>query len=500
MVKIYHYLVRYNDNKVYCGDSSVKLTEINKILFGLNIIDIKCGRDQSLVLTASGEVYAWGLIYFDAKIDGFKKFLDKPIKLIGFDNKKVVMISCGYYHSLALTDCGHVYSWGLNWDGQLGIRDIKYTTTFKMIDLENVVIAKISCGRKHSLILSDDGVIYAFGHNFWGQLGNGKHERLQLIPTKLVHKQKFIDIASHQSLNISISLSADHICYVWGESEYKYNYSPIETHFRTIAEVFNALTPIHYEPSEEFIEFSDSLFRFGYYNERYVEEYELGRGSFGIVFKTKKINGIKHAIKKIIPMQGSEKEFAKEFNNFITVRQLLDSNIAQHSDAWYENDFKNNNLIFYLEMELCDTTLESLIEELDSDSKFKNQNEEMLTPIGYFIASQLFIELVEGLQYLHKENIIHRDLKPSNILLKNGFLNSNLLERDYKRRFLKISDFGLLALHRFSQQTHSLDKGTPKYMAPEVIYNEKYGFEADIYSIGVILTQLLIIDMSRYEQ
>jgi serine/threonine protein kinase len=123
-----------------------------------------------------------------------------------------------------------------------------------------------------------------------------------------------------------------------------------------------------------------------------------------------------------------------------------------------------------------------------------------LTPIGYFIASQLFIELVEGLQYLHKENIIHRDLKPSNILLKNGFLNSNLLERDYKRRFLKISDFGLLALHRFSQQTHSLDKGTPKYMAPEVIYNEKYGFEADIYSIGVILTQLLIIDMSRYEQ
>lgn len=375
MVKIYHYLVRYNDNKVYCGDSSVKLTEINKILFGLNIIDIKCGRDQSLVLTASGEVYAWGLIYFDAKIDGFKKFLDKPIKLIGFDNKKVVMISCGYYHSLALTDCGHVYSWGLNWDGQLGIRDIKYTTTFKMIDLENVVIAKISCGRKHSLILSDDGVIYAFGHNFWGQLGNGKHERLQLIPTKLVHKQKFIDIASHQSLNISISLSADHICYVWGEYQYKYNYSPIETHFRTIAEVFNALTPIHYEPSEEFIEFSDSLFRFGYYNERYVEEYELGRGSFGIVFKTKKINGIKHAIKKIIPMQGSEKEFAKEFNNFITVRQLLDSNIAQHSDAWYENDFKNNNLIFYLEMELCDTTLESLIEELDSDSKFKNQNE-----------------------------------------------------------------------------------------------------------------------------
>jgi serine/threonine protein kinase len=43
--------------------------------------------------------------------------------------------------------------------------------------------------------------------------------------------------------------------------------------------------------------------------------------------------------------------------------------------------------------------------------------DEFLTPIGYFIVSKLYIELLECVQYLHEHNIIHRDLKPDNIML-----------------------------------------------------------------------------------
>jgi serine/threonine-protein kinase len=69
---------------------------------------------------------------------------------------------------------------------------------------------------------------------------------------------------------------------------------------------------------------------------------------------------------------------------------------------------------------------------------------------------------------LHKETIIHRDLKPENILLKN---------EPKSNRFIKIADFGFVAIHEFAEQSHTIDKGTPKYMAPEMINNrfvEKY--------------------------
>jgi serine/threonine protein kinase len=137
-------------------------------------------------------------------------------------------------------------------------------------------------------------------------------------------------------------------------------------------------------------------------------------------------------------------------------------------------------------MELCFATLEQIIDEIEKDSYFTK--DEKLTPVGYYIASSLFVEILKGVQYLHENNIIHRDLKPLNILLKRNIRYES---------FIKIADFGLLVLHKFSEQSHSIDKGTPKYMAPEVINSEKYDFKAGVYSLGVILEKLINLDVMR---
>jgi serine/threonine protein kinase len=140
----------------------------------------------------------------------------------------------------------------------------------------------------------------------------------------------------------------------------------------------------------------------------------------------------------------------------------------------------------FIGMDLCDKTLKEIIEEIKSDSVFKG--DDILTPIGYYIVSQLFIEILESVRYLHKSTIINRDLNPSNIMLK--------IPENFES-FIKIVDFGLIAIHEFQNQTHSSDKGNYDYIAPEVLYGRKYDTKADIYSLGILLNELFDFDVNE---
>jgi RCC1 and BTB domain-containing protein len=136
------------------------------------------------------------------------------------------MISCGYRHSLALTESGRVFGWGRNFNGQLGV-DVYRSKEPIIIALNDLKIKKISCGFNHSLLLSCDGDIYAFGGNGCEEVGNGTRER-QRLPIKLEINNKFIDIASHPYYPyILMSKSIDSIYYVWGKFEGKYVLSPL---------------------------------------------------------------------------------------------------------------------------------------------------------------------------------------------------------------------------------------------------------------------------------
>jgi serine/threonine protein kinase len=69
-------------------------------------------------------------------------------------------------------------------------------------------------------------------------------------------------------------------------------------------------------------------------------------------------------------------------------------------------------------MEYFSMTLKEVMENLEQELNQKYS--EIMTPLGYYIASELFIELLESVDYLHKQNIIHRNLKPLNILITHG--------------------------------------------------------------------------------
>jgi alpha-tubulin suppressor-like RCC1 family protein len=501
---LHHYIARTIDNKIYCwgnncwaqlGNGSKDENpvqennpELNEFLSDLNITVIKCGAHHSLALTQSGGVYVWGSNY-RGQI-GCGDDFDKPMptKVKAFDEVKIKMISCGYTHSMALTENGYVYSWGYNEFGQLGIGNTINSNRPKHIQMKDIIIDKITCGDGHSLLLTNNGVVYAFGSNFFGQIGNGMKRYNIGTPIKLDHEKRFIDIASHWRADISIAQSLDNKYYIWGNCKEQNILIPTETKLKSFNEIL-----VHYfgeclEMSEKFIEFNDLIFNNGYY-ERFFDEIEkIGEGSYGTVFKVN-VKGSTNiwAIKKLSLKKEFKTDILREMNRFSVVRRLVSQYVVEHYYSWLENNRIDDMITLYIRMELCDKTLQQLMNEINNDSNIKDK--ENLTQIGYYIASQLFIEILECVQYLHKNQIIHRDLYPKNIMIKMNEENN---------RFIKICDFGLIAIHKFAQQSHTQDRGQIRYAAPEVLKGRKYDTKADIYSLGVILINLFDIDIIWY--
>jgi alpha-tubulin suppressor-like RCC1 family protein len=209
------------------------------------IIDICCGYRHSILLTQSGKVYEYNVneeisdesedIIDSKERENGEKYIDFELKSFmdySFENVKIVMISCGYWHSLALTESGRVFGWGYNIDGQLGVA-IGNSSEPIIIELNGLKMKKVSCGAFHSLLLSCDGDIYAFGWNRCGEVGNGTRDK-QRFPIKLELNNKFIDIASHPYYEISMSQSIDGIYYVWGLFEDKPVLSPQPTKYESL--------------------------------------------------------------------------------------------------------------------------------------------------------------------------------------------------------------------------------------------------------------------------
>lgn len=88
------------------------------------------------------------------------------------------------------------------------------------------------------------------------------------------------------------------------------------------------------------------------------------------------------------------------------------------------------------------------------------------------------LQIAAGIEYLHNRDIIHRDLKPHNMLLSEDKKN------------LKIADFGFARVIGNEALTATLC-GSPLYMAPEVLRGDSYGAKADLWSVGVILYEMV---------
>jgi alpha-tubulin suppressor-like RCC1 family protein len=135
---------------------------------------------HTVALKDNGTVWSWGWNTYGQLGDGTIAIKSTPVQVMaspGVGLTGVKAIAAGYAHTIALKDNGTVWSWGYNYYGQLGDGTVTEKSTPVQVtvsaDVSLTDVIAISAGRYHTIALKDDGTVWSWGDNIYGQLGNG---------------------------------------------------------------------------------------------------------------------------------------------------------------------------------------------------------------------------------------------------------------------------------------------------------------------------------------
>jgi len=189
----------------------------------------------------------------------------------------------------------------------------------------------------------------------------------------------------------------------------------------------------------------------------------LGRGGMGVVYKArqKSLNRFV-ALKLLAPERVTDPRFAERFTREAHALAALN-----HPHIVTIYDFGQAGGYYFLLMEFVDGVN---LSQLLQTGKLKPEEALAIVP-----------PLCEALQYAHEHGIVHRDIKPANLLLD-------------KAGRVKIADFGIAKMVGDQSSVglaESQPVGTPQYMAPEQKDHHRADHRADIYSLGIVLYEML---------
>ena len=200
------------------------------------------------------------------------------------------------------------------------------------------------------------------------------------------------------------------------------------------------------------------------FNNRYRLDRKLGEGGMAVVYCGTDILLRRHvAIKVLREQYAADDEFVRRFyQEAESAAKLSHPNIVNTFDVGRED------ATYFIVMELVDGP--SLAEIIQADGRLPE-------PVAIDYAAQI----ASGLAYAHRQGLLHRDIKPANILVT-------------KDDVVKLSDFGIA--RAVSQQTMALTKpglvmGSVYYISPEQAQEHELHETADLYSLGVVLYQML---------
>jgi serine/threonine-protein kinase len=198
---------------------------------------------------------------------------------------------------------------------------------------------------------------------------------------------------------------------------------------------------------------------------RYEVIGELGRGAMGVVYKGEDPKIHRTVAIKTVSLSEFEEDMLEEmkerfFREAESAGLLAHPNIVTIYDAGEEHD------LAFIAMEYLEGG------DLEDFTK-----KDILLPLRETLS--MISDVANALDYAHSKGIVHRDIKPANIMYIKDTKN------------VKVTDFGIARITSSSKTKTGVILGTPSYMSPEQISGHKVDGRSDIFSLGVVLFEML---------
>jgi eukaryotic-like serine/threonine-protein kinase len=192
----------------------------------------------------------------------------------------------------------------------------------------------------------------------------------------------------------------------------------------------------------------------------------LGKGAMGIVYEGRDPNLDRRVAIKTVKVENLSEEAASEYElRFRT--EARSAARLQHPNIVSVYDSDRDGDVAFLVMEYIQG--DDLKHHLDQGTRYSLEQ-----------SLKMIRDLLSALEYAHKQGIVHRDIKPANLLIEPGGR-------------VKLTDFGVARMQDSGDATRTQGNmiGTLKYMSPEQVQGQKTDSRTDLFSVGVVLYQLL---------
>ncbi|KAK7247605.1 hypothetical protein RIF29_42491 [Crotalaria pallida] len=182
---------------------------------GVPVKMVAAGAEHSVSITEDGDLYGWGWGRYGNLGLGDRNDRLIPEK-VTVDGNKMVMVACGWRHTISVSSSGGIYTHGWGKYGQLGHGDFEDNLVPRKIQaLSNKFISQVSGGWRHSMALTSNGLLFGWGWNKFGQIGVGDNfDRSSPVQVNFPHDQKIVQISCGWRHNIAVTDREN--VYSWG--------------------------------------------------------------------------------------------------------------------------------------------------------------------------------------------------------------------------------------------------------------------------------------------
>ena len=196
------------------GDGTSKNNRLSPVQIKVNFnpVQLSMGSFHTLAIDENDNLWTWGYNYNGQLGDGTE--IDKTTPVQIKQGTKFKQVSAGHEHTIALDSDGNLWSWGHNSNGQLG-DNTKIDKTTPVQIKQGTKFKQVSAGQYHAIALDSDGNLWSWGKNNYGQLGDGTTED-KMSPIQMKTGIKFKEISAGSTHNIAIDIDGN--VWTWGDN------------------------------------------------------------------------------------------------------------------------------------------------------------------------------------------------------------------------------------------------------------------------------------------